>query len=140
MNDRCDLTIAAGADGVHLGQTDMKVADARRVVGPSRMIGVSTHSLEQARSAVLEGANYIGVGPVFPSQTKQFDEHMGVELVKSVVAEIQLPSYAIGGIDNDNIVALIEAGCRHVAVSNVILSADDPASATRALRTRLKGD
>ena len=106
----------------------------------SRMIGVSTHPLEQARNAVLEGANYIGVGPVFPSQTKQFDEHMGVELVKSVVAEIQLPSYAIGGIDNDNIVALIEAGCRHVAVSNVILSADDPASATRALRTRLKGD
>ena len=140
MNDRCDLAIAAGADGVHLGQTDMKVADARRVVGPSRMIGVSTHSLEQARSAVLEGANYIGVGPVFPSQTKQFDEHVGVKLVKSVVAEIQLPTYAIGGIDNDNIVALIEAGCRHVAVSNVILSANDPASATRALRTRLKGD
>ena len=106
----------------------------------SRMIGVSTPPLEQARNAVLEGANYTGVGPVFPSQTKQFDEHMGVELVKSVVAEIQLPSYAIGGIDNDNIVALIEAGCRHVAVSNVILSADDPASATRALRTRLKGD
>lgn len=139
VNDRCDLAIAAGADGVHLGQTDLKVVDARRVIGPSRMIGVSTHSVEQARNAVLEGANYIGIGPVFPSQTKQFDEHVGVELVQTIVSEIQLPSFAIGGIDNNNIDALLAVGCQHVAVSNVILAASDPAAAAKELKAKLVG-
>lgn len=137
MNDRCDLAIAADADGVHLGQEDMRVADARRVVGPSRMIGVSTHTIEQARQAVLEGANYIGIGPVFPSQTKQFDEHIGVQLVETITREIQLPGYAIGGINNENVDELLAVGCQHVAVSNVIVAAKDPSAAAQVMKAKL---
>lgn len=137
MNDRCDLAVAAGADGVHLGQDDLLIGDARRVVGPSKLIGISTHSVKQARQAVIDGANYIGVGPVFPSRTKSFDDHVGVKLVKEVQAEIKLPFYPIGGIDLENVASLTEVGCHTAAVSSVILRADDPVSVARELKSAL---
>ncbi len=137
MNDRCDLALAAGADGVHLGQDDLKVGDARRVVGPSKLIGVSTHSLEQARQAVIDGANYIGVGPVFPSQTKSFKNHVGVELVEQVAAEIKLPFYPIGGINLENIEALTAIGCHYAAVSKAIIKAEDPVDAALEMKASL---
>ena len=137
MNDRCDLAIAADADGVHLGQEDMRVADARRVVGPSRMIGVSTHSIEQARQAVLDGANYIGVGPVFASSTKQFKTHVGLELVKSVAEEVRLPAFAIGGIDLQNVRDVVDAGMRRVAVSAALVNADQPGAVAKQFNSAL---
>lgn len=137
MNDRCDLALAAGADGVHVGQEDLLVRDVRRVVGPARLVGVSTHSIEQARRAVLDGANYIGVGPVFPSETKSFESHVGVELVEKVIAEIKLPFFPIGGIDLKNVELLTKVGCGSAAVSGVIVRADDPVSATRQMKSAL---
>ena len=79
MNDRVDLAVLAGADGVHVGQEELPVREARRLIGPDALIGVSTHDIEQARQAVLEGANYIGCGPTFPSATKSFQQYAGVE-------------------------------------------------------------
>ena len=117
MNDRADLAVATHADGVHLGQDDLQIADARQIVGAARLIGVSTHSLGQARAAVIAGANYIGVGPVFPSTTKSFTTLAGLELLREVSAEIQLPAFAIGGISSANIQQVRDAGFRHVAVA-----------------------
>jgi len=123
MNDRADIAVACGADGVHVGQEELSVADVRRIVGPDKWIGVSTHSLEQAQAAVIEGADYIGVGPVFASQTKSFSEHKGTELVQQVCGEVSLPAFAIGGIDLNNAEQIAAAGCNRVAVTAVFSNA-----------------
>ena len=133
MNDRPDLAVLSDADGVHVGQDELDVRSVRRLVGPGRLIGVSTHSIEQARQAVLDGADYLGVGPVFPSDTKSFDELAGLEFVRQVAEEISLPWYAIGGITAENIDEVIEAGARRVAVSATICAAEDAASASHHL-------
>lgn len=128
FNDRPDLAVLCDADGVHVGQEELTVRDVRRVVGPDMLIGVSTHSLEQARQAVLDGAGYIGVGPVFSSKTKQFSsgELVGLDLVRAVADEIALPWFAIGGIDSTQIELVRDAGARRIAVSSAICGADQP--------------
>jgi thiamine-phosphate pyrophosphorylase len=133
MNDRADLAVAADADGVHIGQDELPVKEAREIVGPRRLVGVSTHTSEQARQAVLDGADYLGVGPVFQSTTKSFDSLAGLEFVRQVAAEVSLPWFAIGGINAENVESVIEAGAKRIAVSNAILGADDPAVAARKL-------
>jgi len=137
MNDRADLAVATDADGVHLGQDDISVADGRRLVGASKLIGVSTHNIGQANQAVIDGANYIGVGPVFPSTTKSFDSHVGLELVSEVASEIKLPAFAIGGINGDNLAEVVRAGFTRVAVSAAVSAADDPSSAAKKLKGML---
>jgi thiamine-phosphate pyrophosphorylase len=137
MNNRADLCVAAGADGVHLGQSDLPVHLARRIVGPAKLIGVSTHSMEQARRAVIDGANYVGVGPVFPSRTKDFEAYVGVELIRNVAAEIRLPAFAIGGIDQGNVDQIAKAGMPRVAIQSAVTSATNPETATRGLRRAL---
>jgi len=138
MNDRADLSVAAGASGVHLGQDDLGVADARRIVGAARIVGVSTHSISQARQAVLDGANYIGVGPVFESTTKNFSEHVELELVHEVVKEIQLPAFAIGGINLENVGQIAETGLSRVALSAAVTKAVDPKAAAIELKKKLR--
>ncbi len=133
VNDRPDLAALAGADGVHVGQEEVSVKDARRIVGPDALVGVSAHSIEQARQAVLDGADYIGVGPVFASETKRFEHFPGVELVRAVSAEIRLPAFAIGGIDRSNVAQVLAAGATRIAVGSAITAADDPARAAREL-------
>jgi thiamine-phosphate pyrophosphorylase len=140
MNDRADLAVLAGADGVHVGQDEMSVKDARRILGPRGLVGVSTHSVEQARAAVLDGANYIGVGPTFPSGTKHFAAFTGVELLRAVAAEIRLPAFAIGGIGLDNVGEVLATGIRRVAVSGAIVGAADPAQAARQFQSALVGN
>src|SRR5581483_6159439 len=108
VNDRADLALLAETDGVHIGQADLSVKDARAIVGSKRLVGVSTHTIEQARQAVLDGADYLGVGPVFPSQTKKFDALAGLDFVSQVAREISLPWFAIGGINADNVEAVVE--------------------------------
>lgn len=120
MNDRPDLAVLCDADGVHVGQDELTVPDARRIVGPNKLVGVSTHTIEQARQAVLDGADYIGVGPVFPSSTKSFDQFPGLDFVRQVASEISLPAFAIGGINVDNIEQVLAAGATRVAVSRAI--------------------
>jgi thiamine-phosphate pyrophosphorylase len=137
MNDRPDLAVLTDADGVHVGQEELPVREARRIVGPNRLVGVSTHSIEQAQQAVLDGADYIGVGPVFSSTTKRFGHLAGVDFVRQVAAEISLPAYAIGGIGLENIDDVLAAGARRVAVSGAVCGASDPADAARRLRAKL---
>jgi thiamine-phosphate pyrophosphorylase len=137
MNDRPDIAALAQADGVHLGQQEVSVKDARSIVGVKAWIGVSTHSIEQARQAVLDGANYIGVGPTFPSATKQFSQYPGVELLRAVAAEIRLPAFAIGGISRDNLPQVLAAGFTRIALSSAVLAAADPARAIKDLSAAL---
>ncbi len=137
MNDRTDLAIASGAAGVHLGQDDLSVEAARKMIGDRKWIGVSTHSIQQARQAVADGADYIGVGPVFESQTKQFTDFVGVDLVAAVAKEIQIPAFAIGGINLENASQIRDAGLRRVAVSGVVNQSNNPVAAVKALLTEL---
>ena len=123
INDRPDIAAAANADGVHLGQDDLDVKSARAILGPRKLIGVSTHSIDQARQAVLDGANYLGAGPTFPSSTKSFDQFPGLDYLRQVATEITLPTFAIGGIDVDNLPQVLEAGITRVAVSSAASSA-----------------
>ncbi len=138
MNDRPDLAVLAAADGVHVGQEELTVREVRQIVGPRMLVGVSTHSLEQAREAVLDGASYLGVGPTFASGTKAFTEFPGLEFAKRVAAEIRLPAFAIGGIDTENVQDVLATGIGRVAVSGAILSAADPAAAARCFLKRLQ--
>ena len=137
LNDRPDLALLSQADGVHVGQEELSVADVRRVVGADMLIGVSTHTIEQARTAVLAGANYLGVGPVFPSSTKQFEHFPGLEFVQQVAAEIQLPAFAIGGIHAGNIEQVVANGLRRVAISGALTTCDDLNSTVEDLRACL---
>lgn len=137
INDRADIAAAVQADGVHVGQEDLTVKDVRAVAGTRMLVGVSTHSIEQARQAVLDGADYLGVGPTFPSVTKQFAHFPGLEFVRQAAAEISLPAFAIGGIALDNVGDVLRAGMQRVAVSGAVGSASDPAAAVREFRQRL---
>ncbi len=137
MNDRPDLAVLTDADGVHVGQDELAVRESRRIVGPDRLIGVSTHNIEQARRAVLDGADYIGVGPVFQTETKQIEELAGLEFVRQVADEITLPWFAIGGINADNLDAVCEAGATRIAVCKAICSAENPRNAARELSRQL---
>lgn len=139
MNDRPDLALLSGADGVHVGQEELTVKDARRILGTSGLVGVSTHSIEQARAAVLDGASYIGVGPTFPSGTKDFAKFTGTELLQAVSGEIQLPAFAIGGITEENLPQVLAAGFSRVAVQQAIANADDPGAAARRFLAMLAG-
>lgn len=133
MNDRPDLAHACDADGVHLGQEDLTVAQARAIVGKEKLIGLSTHSIQQAREGVQEGPDYIAVGPVFPSATKAFDHYVGVELLKQVSREISLPSFAIGGINAENVQQVVDAGFRRIAVSSYVTASEDPTLRARKI-------
>ncbi len=133
VNDRPDLAVLSRADGVHVGQNELSVKDVRQLVGPDMLIGVSTHSVEQARQAVLDGADYLGVGPTFPSGTKQFARFPGTALLQAISAEVRLPAFAIGGITCENLPEVIAAGFTRVAVSGAVAKAPDPAAAVREL-------
>lgn len=133
VNDRPDIAVLCNADGVHVGQDEFAVDDARQIVGPDRLIGVSTHSIHQARQAVLDGADYIGVGPTFPSVTKTFTDFPGLALLREVGDEIDLPWFAIGGIGTNNISTVQQAGAQRVAVSSAICNSPSPAEAARQL-------
>ena len=137
MNDRPDLALLARADGVHVGQEDLTVKDARTLVGPGALVGVSTHSIEQARQAVMDGADYIGAGPTFPSDTKQFERFPGVELLRAVASEIRLPAFAIGGISGENLRDVLSTGIRRIAVSGAVAKSGDPAAAAKELLASL---
>lgn len=137
MNDRPDLAVLIDADGVHVGQDEIPVAEARKIVGPRRFVGVSTHSLEEAHIAFAEGADYIGVGPVFPSRTKSFSKFVGQDLVTRVCEEVLLPMYAIGGIDAENLNSVLAAGARGIAVSNAICGAQDPQAVSEDLLNKV---
>ena len=135
VNDHADIAIAADADGVHLGQDDLPPSAVRELPGfDGRLIGRSTHSLEQAKGAIGEGADYIAVGPVYPTPTKAGRPPVGTALVSDVAAIADRPFLAVGGIDDENAPAVVEAGARAIAVVRAVYDAADPAEAARRLR------
>ena len=113
------------------------MSQARRLLGPQPLIGVSTHSVEQIRNAVLDGADYLGIGPTFPSTTKEFETLAGVEFIAAAVKLTSLPLFALGGINAKTIDAAVKAGATRVAVSAAICQADDPRIAATQLRGAL---
>ena len=138
INDRIDIALAVDAEGVHLGQDDLPVSSARQLLGPGKIIGVSTHSLEQARQARRQGADYIGVGPVFDTKTKENGVRpVGLELLRQVGGEIDLPWVAVGGINKSNVSEVISAGAKGVAVVTAVVSAPDIRAAALFLREEI---
>jgi thiamine-phosphate pyrophosphorylase len=133
VNDRPDIAKLSDADGVHLGQDDLSVSGARKILGPDALIGVSTHNLDQLRAAILDGADYLGIGPTFHSTTKGFAEFPGLEFVRAAAAETTLPTFALGGISLANLREVTAAGARRIAVSSAIARAEDPQLAARSL-------
>jgi len=134
INDHADIAIAADADGVHLGQDDLPPSVVRQLPGfHGRLIGRSTHSLEQARAAMAEGADYFAVGPVFPTPTKAGRAAVGPGLVTEVAAIADRPFVAVGGIDHENAASVIGAGAKALAVVRAVYDAVDPAESARRL-------
>jgi len=137
VNDRVDVAVALGADGSHTGSGDLSTVLTRRVIGPRCLLGRTAHSLAEARTAVIEGADYLGVGPCFPSTTKSFATCAPPEFLSTVAAEVSLPQFAIGGISLEHLDGIASLGIRRVAVASAVVSAVDPARAAVAIMDRL---
>jgi thiamine-phosphate pyrophosphorylase len=137
INDRADLALAAGADGLHVGQDDLPARQARALLPPSMILGVSTHDPEQARRAVADGADYVAVGSIFPTTTKAGFQLVGPELIRRVRPEVPVPLVGIGGITAENASAVLGAGADAVAVISALCAASDPEAATRAFLARI---
>ncbi len=134
INDRIDVALACGADGVHLGQQDLLLTDARRILGPSGIIGISVNTIEEARDAENGGADYLGVGPLFPTSSKsRLRPILGLEGLRRIRKQVRLPLLAIGGISTDNAAAVRRAGADGVAVISALISAPDIAGAAAEL-------
>ncbi|HEY2545628.1 MAG TPA: thiamine phosphate synthase [Candidatus Acidoferrum sp.] len=139
VNDRPDVAFLAGASGAHVGQDDLTVEQARRVLGPDKLVGVSTHNLEQFEKAAASSADYIAVGPIFSTSSKTNpDPVVGLDLLRRVRTLTDKPIVAIGGIALERAASAIEAGADSVAVISGILSADDPAQRAREYITTLE--
>lgn len=137
INDRPDLALLVEADGVHVGQDDLPVREVRRLLGPGALVGVSTHNIEQLERAILEGASYVGIGPTFPSRTKQFSEFAGLDYIRLATRHTSLPAFALGGIHLDNLPQVLAAGATRVAVSHAVCGASAPREVTARLRRLL---
>jgi thiamine-phosphate pyrophosphorylase len=139
VNDRVDLALAVEADGVHVGQDDLPAREARRLLRPGMLLGVSTHDEIQARHARDDGADYVAVGSMFPTGSKPGFQLVGPELVKRVRPDIPVPLVAIGGITVNNVAEVIRAGADAVAVISAICAAPDPAAAARRFLEAIRG-
>ncbi len=138
INDRLDVAQALDAAGVHLAGHSLSPAHARRVLGPDKLIGVSTHSLDHAWQAMREGADFIVFGPVFDTPSKrQYGAPQGLQRLAEVVAHITCPVIAIGGIDADNLPQVLQTGAHGVAMIRAVLAAPDPCAAAQQLRQQL---
>jgi len=135
INDRVDIALSCDADGVHLGQDDLSPFFARKILGKNKLIGVSVNTVNEAIEAVKEGADYLGVGPIFFTQTKKdLRPSLGLEGLRSIRKKVKVPILAIGGINSKNVEEIIKAGANGVAVVSAILSAKNILKATLELR------
>lgn len=134
MNDHVDIALAVGADGVHLGQDDMPLEAARRIA-PELILGRSTHSVEQALEAQAQGADYVNLGPVFPTRTKNTPvQPLGLEIIRNAAPKLSIPFSVMGGVKEHNIPQLYDAGARIFAMVTELTQADDVAAKARAMR------
>ncbi len=139
INDRIDIALAVDADGVHLGQHDLPLADARRLLGPERLIGISAETLQDALEAEQNGADYIGISPVFSTPTKtDTAQALGLEGIRKIRQQTSIPLVAIGGINNGNAAQIIQAGADGIAVVSAIMSAVVPDQAAKELLQIIK--
>lgn len=133
VNDYADIALLSGADGVHLGQGDLPLKEARKMMGKGKIIGVSCHNLSQAVKAQEDGADYIGIGPVYRSATKPECEAIGIGELRRLRNKISIPYFAIGNINRENLGEVINAGCGRAAVCRAILEAGRPDAAAKNL-------
>ena len=139
VNDRVDVALASDADGVHLGQEDLPYEYARKILGRGKIIGISTHDIEQARSAQMVGADYIGIGPIFATCTKPGLRAKGCEIVSRISKEINIPAFFIGGISLSNLHEILMRGGDSVAIASAILESGDIAETTKSFVKKLRG-
>jgi thiamine-phosphate pyrophosphorylase len=137
VNDHVDIALLSKADGVHLGPDDLSVASARRVAGDRLLIGASASTPERAREAIAQGADYLGCGPAFATPIKAEKKVLGPEGIAAIARLVEVPVFAIGGIDASNVAQLTAAGLRRVCVIRAVGDARDPEKATRELRAML---
>ncbi len=139
VNDRIDLALALDADGVHLGQDDLPIEAARRVLRKNQLIGRSTHNLKQAVEAERQGADYIGFGPIFGTPTKPAYPPIGLSQIDQVMKRVRIPVVCIGGIDRSNLAQVVRSGARRVAVVRAIFASQDPYQSAAELKRFLNG-
>jgi thiamine-phosphate pyrophosphorylase len=137
LNDRTDLAQIISADGIHLGQEDICIKDARNILDVNKIVGISTHSTEQAILAEQEGADYIAIGPIFPTTTKFQLSTLGPKIILQIKEKIKIPFVAVGGINLDNLGQILDYGARRIAVCKAIVSAKDIVATTKEFRSRL---
>lgn len=139
VNDHIDIALLVDADGVHIGQDDLPISEVRKLVGPDKIIGLSTHCPEQCEAAVRDGADYIGVGPIFSTQTKEdVCEPLGFEYLEWVSKNCPIPFVAIGGIKEHNVGEVVKRGCRCAALVSELVGADDIAAKVQSVREAMK--
>lgn len=134
INDRVHIAKLVNAAGAHIGQNDMKIDKARYILGAKKIIGVSTHSLKQAIEAEKDGADYIAIGPIFPTGTKDYEPVIGAEIASEVLINVKIPIFAIGGINLSNIGQVLKTGISKISVSSAIINSKDAAVSTKKFR------
>jgi thiamine-phosphate pyrophosphorylase len=138
INDRIDIAAYLKADGIHLGQDDLPPRIARKILGQSKIIGVSAENIEQAKEAEKHGADYVGIGPIFDTLTKKIEKPIGLEIIKQAQKNLKIPFFPIGGINLERLDQIIEAGSKRIAVGSAVLSANDVKTATRNLLEKIQ--
>ena len=136
VNDYVDVALEIGADGVHLGQSDMPIKDAREICEDRLIIGLSTHSIEQAVKADMEGADYITIGPIYKTRAKDYT--IGLNIIKEIINKIKKPLIAIGGINDNNIDSVLGQGVKSVAVISAVVADDDVKESAKELAKKIK--
>src|SRR3990167_7528226 len=136
VNDYVDVALEIGADGVHLGQSDMSISEARKICGNKLIIGLSTHSIKQAVKADKEDVDYITIGPIFKTRVKDYT--VGPEIIKEILKKIKKPLIAIGGINKDNIVEVLSQGAKSVAVISAVVAANNIEQAAKELTKKIR--
>jgi thiamine-phosphate pyrophosphorylase len=138
INDRVDIAAYLKPDGVHLGQDDLPPRIARKILGQSKIIGISAENIDQAKEAEKHGADYVGIGPIFDTLTKKIEKPVGLEIIKQAQKYLKIPFFPIGGINLENIDQIFHAGSKRVAVGSAVISANDVKTATRNLLQKIQ--
>lgn len=137
INDRVDIAAFLKVDGIHLGQDDLPLKIARKILGPGKIIGISAENIDQAKEAEKHGADYVGIGPIFDTPTKKIERPIGLEIIRQAKESLKTPFFPIGGINLENLAQVIEAGSQRIAVGSAVICTDDIVSATKNILEKI---
>jgi thiamine-phosphate pyrophosphorylase len=137
INDRVDIAAFLKVDGVHLGQDDLPLKIARKILGKGEIIGISAENIDQAKEAEKHGADYVGIGPIFDTPTKNIEKPIGLEIIRQAKKYLKIPFFPIGGINLENLAQVVEAGSPRIAVGSAVICTDDIRSATRNILEKI---